>query len=349
MRLLILGGTSFLGRFLAEAALARGHALTLFHRGVTGADLLPEAERVLGDRDGGLAGLAGQQWDAVVDCSGYVPRVVGESSGLLKDAVGRYLFVSTISVYATNDALDPDETAPVGRLEDETVEEKTGLTYGPLKALCEEAVERDFGERATIVRPGLIVGPHDPTDRFTCWPRRLARGGEILAPGPAEDPVQWIDVRDLAAFMLDLVEGDVPGTFDATGPVGDGGRERLTWKRFLEESLAALQAEGVGQDGELVWVDPEFLIERGAQPFRTFPFWLPIPEYGGHFTRQLVRAHAAGLRTRPIAETVRDTWAWDAALAPEERPDPPELVAPAPPSAEQEAEWLAAWLARRPS
>ena len=336
MRLLVLGGTSFLGRALARAALARGHSLTLFHRGVTGAGLFPEAERIHGDRDGGLAGLAGKQWDAVIDCSGYFPRVVGESSEFLREAVGRYLFVSTISVYASHAERGADETAPVGRLADEATEQKTGETYGPLKALCEEAVQRDLGTRATIVRPGLIVGPHDPTDRFTCWPRRLARGGEILAPGPADDPLQWIDVRDLALFLLELVERDLPGSFDATGPIG----ATLTWRRFLEEGLAALDVEG-----ELVWASADFLLERGAVPFKTFPLWLPIPEYAGHYTRRLARATEAGLVTRSIAETVRDTWAWDTALTPEERPQPPALVAPDPPSPEQEAEWLEAWRA----
>src|SRR5882762_6808084 len=202
MRILVLGGTRFLGRGFVVAAQARGHELTLFNRGRTNPELHPRVERILGDRDGGLGALAGRTWDAVVDPSGFFPRVVGASARALAGSVGRYLFVSSISVYAEPIPHGVDETAPVAPLADPAVEDIGGGAYGGLKALCEDRVREAFGERATVVRPGLIVGPHDTTDRFPYWPRRIARGGEVLAPGEPSAPVQLIDARDLAAFMV---------------------------------------------------------------------------------------------------------------------------------------------------
>ena len=216
MRLLILGGTKFLGRHAAVEALRHGHELTLFNRGQTDAEAFPEAERITGDRDGGLDGLEGRNFDAVIDTSGYVPRVVRASAELLHGHTKLYLFVSTISVYA-GFGEPVDEESAVGTLADETVEEVTGDTYGPLKALCEAAVQDVYGDRAAIVRPGLIVGPYDPTDRFTYWVRRVADGGEVLAPGRPERMTQVIDARDLASFLLDLAEGLQGGVYNATG------------------------------------------------------------------------------------------------------------------------------------
>jgi nucleoside-diphosphate-sugar epimerase len=207
MRLLILGGTAFLGRALVDDALGRGHELTLFNRGKTNPELYPEVERLQGDRDGDLTVLQGKTWDAVIDTSGYVPRVVGQSAELLADAVGHYTFISSISAYADFSQPGADENAAVGKLEDESVEEIDGDTYGPLKVLCEEVVEKRLPGRTLIIRPGLIIGPHDPTDRFTYWPCRVERGGEVLAPGKPEKSVQFIDARDLAAWNLDMVEG----------------------------------------------------------------------------------------------------------------------------------------------
>ncbi len=206
MKLLVLGGTVFLGRHLVEAATARGHSVTLFNRGQHNPELYPEVEKLRGDRDSDLSALQGRRWDAVIDTCGYLPRAVRASAELLADAVDHYTFISSISVYADFHTPAMDESAPVGTLADETVEEVTGETYGPLKALCEQAAERALPGRVLNIRPGLIVGPHDPTDRFTYWPVRVARGGEVLAPGRPHVPVQVIDGRDLAEWTVRMVE-----------------------------------------------------------------------------------------------------------------------------------------------
>ncbi|MFN8586557.1 MAG: NAD-dependent epimerase/dehydratase family protein [Candidatus Eisenbacteria bacterium] len=302
MHLLLIGGTRFFGRHLAEAALAAGHRVTLFHRGQTGRDVAPGAERILGDRDGGLAALAGRRFDAVVDLCGYVPRVVRASCEALRDACGRCVFVSSISVYAEPVPSGAREDAPLATLADPTTEVIDGSTYGALKAACEREVRSVFGERATIVRPGLIVGPHDPTDRFPYWPRRIARGGDVLAPGDPAVPVQFIDARDLAAFTLGLLERDVAGTFHAVGPEQPLG---------MGACLEAIR-DGVGADARFVWVDEPFLLERGVEPWTALPLWLPVADAGF----QACDASAAmgqGLRFRAVAETARDTLAWDLA------------------------------------
>src|SRR6478672_8232941 len=219
MRLLVLGGTQFLGRHLVEVALREGDAVTIFHRGRTNPDLFAgQVERISGDRDGGLDALAGGEWDAVVDTCGYVPRVVAASARALADRCGHYTFVSTESVYGDVGEPGLDESAPVAVLDDPATEVVDGETYGGLKALCEEAAEAAMPGRVLNVRPGLIVGPHDPSDRFTYWPRRLARGGEVLAPGSAEGLVQVIDARDLAEWAVRMVEGGKTGVYNATGP-----------------------------------------------------------------------------------------------------------------------------------
>jgi uncharacterized protein YbjT (DUF2867 family) len=206
MDLLILGGTGFLGRHLVESALGDGHRPTLFNRGLTEAELFPEVEKIEGDREGDPSALRGRRWDAVIDTCGYVPRVVGASARLLADAVDHYTFVSSISVYSDDIASGADEGAPVRELPDPTVEEVTGETYGGLKALCERAAEETMPGRVLNIRPGLISGPHDPTDRFTYWPRRIAAGGEVLAPDREERKVQYIDVRDLASWIVEMSE-----------------------------------------------------------------------------------------------------------------------------------------------
>jgi len=329
MRILVLGGTRFLGRHFVEAALAGGHTLTLFHRGRTNAELFPDVERVLGDRDGGLAALAGRTWDAVVDPSGFFPRIVGASASALQGSAGHYLFVSTISVYAEPLAAGLDETAPVAKLADPAIETITGETYGGLKALCEKAVLDVFGARALIVRPGLIVGPNDTTDRFPYWPRRLARGGEVLAPGDPSAPTQFVDVRDLAAWMLEVLERRGSGTFHATGPAAP-----LTMGQCLERVSAA-----VGGSARLTWVSEAFLREQGVQPWLEMPLWLH--EQDQNMDRvNIAAATAQGLRFRPLEDTARDTLAWERALAPDTRPASPSL------KPEREAELLAAWHAR---
>ncbi len=329
MRILVLGGTRFLGRHVVEAAAARGHALTLFNRGLTNPALHPGIERITGDRDGGLPALGERTWDAVVDPSGFFPRVVGASARALASRAGRYLFVSTLSVYAEPVAPGADESAPVARLADPGVETLDGGTYGALKGFCEERVRDAFGERALIVRPGLIVGPHDTTDRFPYWPRRLARGGDVLAPGEPTAPVQLIDVRDLADWMLELVERGAGGTFNATGPA-----EPLTLGQCLERIAAA-----VGAGPRLTWVSETFLSERGVEPWLELPLWLPAADRGMD-TVSIARALAAGLRFRPLEATARDTLAWERALVADARPPSPALTA------EREAELLAAWAGR---
>jgi 2'-hydroxyisoflavone reductase len=300
MRLLVLGGTQFLGRHVVESALARGHDVTIFNRGLTHPELFPGVARLVGDRDGRLDALADGEWDAVVDTSGYVPRIVRGSAELLAPRVGRYLFVSSISVYADVSRPGVDEDSPVGQLEEET-EEHRGPAYGPLKALCEQAVEEVYGERATIVRPGLIVGPWDPTGRFTYWPARVAAGGDVLAPEPRDGAVQVVDVRDLADFIVLLLEGDIAGTFNATGP-----EEPLQLEEVLEESRRV-----AGSEARFVWAPAAWLVEQGVQPWMELPLWLgDDPEYAGHSRIDVSRAIQAGLSFRPLDRTIADTLEW---------------------------------------
>jgi nucleoside-diphosphate-sugar epimerase len=288
LKILLLGGPRFLGRAVADAALARAHELAFFNRGQTSPDLYPDVEKLHGDRDGGLGALAGREWDAVVDTSGYVPRIVGASAASLQPHIGRYVFVSSISVYA--DLGGPvDEGSPVGTLADETVEEmgEEHENYGPLKALCEKTVQRVFGDRALIVRPGLIVGPHDPTGRFTYWAHRLARGGEVLAPAPPERRVQFIDVRDLADWIIASLENGLGGVFNATS-------EGVPWADVV-----------AGAD--VTWLDDSFLVEQGVGEWMELPLWVSSAEWAGIHEADVSRAVAAGLCFRPVAETMADT------------------------------------------
>ena len=307
MRLLLLGGTKFLGRHAVEAALAAGHEVTIFTRGQTNANLFPQVERLRGDRDGDRTALAGGEWDGVVDTSGFVPRVVRQSAELLRDAVGRYVFVSSISVYADH-SRPADESSPLEQLAD-PASEAVEADYGALKAACEAVVADVYGERGTIVRPGLIVGPFDPTDRFTYWPRRLAEGGDVLAPGAPSAPVQLVDARDLAAWLVRLAEHGPGGVLNATGPA-----EPLTLGDLLERAIATL-----GTDARLVWTDEQRLLDAGVQPWMELPLWAPGAEYAGMQRTDIRRALAAGLRFRPLEETVRDTLAWSLAAG-EQRP-----------------------------
>ena len=313
MRILILGGTKFLGRAAVAAALAREHELTLFNRGTTNPELFPEVEQLHGDRKRDLALLAGRTWDAVIDTSGYIPADVHASAEQLRDA-GRYVFVSSVSVYA-DFSRGPTETSPTADLGDLPLDELAPdfSNYGPLKALAEAEVERVFGERALIVRPGLIVGPHDPTGRFTYWARRIRRGGEILAPGPPERLVQFIDVRDLAEWILDGVEQGLSGTFNATN-------EGVAWSELLD-------------NGDVTWVSDKFLQRHEVGPWMELPLWLAGPEWAGMHATDVGRAVEAGLRFRPLAETIGG-----AADAPAE-----DGVGLTP---EREAELLAAWRER---
>ncbi len=301
MKLLILGGTMFLGRHIAEIALERGHELTLFHRGQHGADLFPAAEHLFGDRKEDLSALAGRSWDAVIDTCGYVPRIVANSAQLLAPNCGHYTFISSISVYSRNDIVGLDETGEVGTLEDPTIETVDGGSYGPLKALCEQAAEAAFPGRTLNIRPGLIVGPNDPTDRFTYWPVRIARGGEVLVPAGLDVPVQIIDVRDLAAWNLDLVERGEVGVFNATGPATP-----LT----LRQMLSACESAS-GSSPELVPADEAWLEANEVHAWSDIPVWVPDTDDMRGFSRiDCTKAINSGLTFRPIADTAADTLAW---------------------------------------
>jgi 2'-hydroxyisoflavone reductase len=302
MRLLIIGGTIFLGRHLVDAALHRGHRVTLFNRGQHNPDLFPGVEKIHGDRDGSLEALAGGRWEAVIDTCGYVPRVVRTSADQLGGKVEHYTFISTISVYAEPLLPGTDEDAAVGKLEVETLELISGETYGPLKALCEQAVEQALPGRSLVIRPGLIVGPHDPSDRFTYWPSRVARGGELLAPSGSERLVQVIDGRDLADWTLKMVEHRATGTYNATGPASP-----LTFGKLLHTCK-----EVSGSDASFTWVSDEFLTRNGVTPYTELPLWLPIQDAAWEMV-SIQKALEAGLEFRPLAQTVRDTLEWDRA------------------------------------
>jgi len=334
MRLLILGGTRFLGRHAAEQALGRGHELTLFNRGTSAPGLFSDAEEIHGDRDGGLDPLRGRSFDAVLDTSGYVPRVVSQSTELLAPSAARYLFVSSESVYAVGRGGPPvDENGPLAEPPPDGVE-AIMEHYGGLKAACERVVQRGFGDRAIVVRPGLIVGPYDPSNRFTYWVRRLhdaADGEPVLAPAPPDRQVQFIDARDLAAWILDLLEGDASGVFNADGPAA-----RLS----MAEALAACAA-AAGTAPEIVWVDEPFLLEQKIEPWMGLPLWIPESDPEGLAVFDNRRAIATGLSFRPTEQTAADTLSWELAREPGALG---EFWAGIP--REREDEVLAAWNAR---
>ncbi|HEX9795000.1 MAG TPA: NAD-dependent epimerase/dehydratase family protein [Planctomycetota bacterium] len=333
--LLILGGTGFLGPHVVEAALARGHNMTLFNRGRTNAEFFPDLEKLRGDRDpkvgDGLKALEGRKWDGVIDTSGYVPRIVGASARLLADHVGHYAFISSISAYTDFSAPGMTESAPLATMEDET-DEDARRYYGPLKVLCEKAAEAAMPGRTTVLRPGLIVGPLDPTDRFSYWPLRIRNGGEVLAPGVPADPIQWIDARDLAVFTVRSIENSLAGIYNMVGPV---------FAADNAEFLYGCKAV-TGGDARFTWVDAEFLAEKQIQPWGHLPVWAPGGgESAGLNTCSNAKAVAAGFTTRPLAETVGDLIAWW-----NEQPDERRARVRAGWTAEKEAETLAAWHAR---
>lgn len=332
-KILVLGGTGFIGPHIVNAAIARGHTVTLFNRGKTHPGLFPDVEKLHGDRDGQLEALASRSWDAVIDPSGYVPRIVKMSAELLAPRVQQYVFISTISVYAKMDVVGADESSPVETIAD-PANEDVKANYGALKALSEKAAEAAMPGRVAAVRPGLIIGPGDPTGRFTHWPTRLAEGGEVLAPGDGSTPVQYIDGRDLGAWITRVVENGTTGTMNALGP-----EKRVTMKDVLDECNRAL-----GNKAQLVWVGNDLLEKEDVHPWSEMPLWIPNQgDFAGFGTLDNRKAVKAGLTFRPIGETARDTLAWLETLPPEERTKARTSgIKP-----DKEAKVLALWKARK--
>jgi len=332
-RILILGGTGFTGPFQIKYALSRGHRVTVFNRGKTHPGELPkEVEQLIGDRNGQLEALKGKQWDVCIDNPTTLPAWVRDAAQILKGNVGRYVFISTISVYADT-STGPDENAPLAKYEGtdpfkETLEamKATGYkTYGPLKALSEQETQKWFPNKSLIIRPGLIVGPRDETDRFTYWPVRIERGGEVLAPGNPSDPVQFIDGRDLAEWTIRMSEKGETGIYNATGPakeLGIGG--------MLDGIKGALNSKAT-----FTWADAEFLKQQKVEAWSDMPVW--AGDELGMSRTNISRALAKGLTFRPLADTARDTVAWFKAQKPERRAKLRAGITP-----EREAEVLAA-------
>ena len=311
MKLLVLGGTRFLGRHIVDAALASGDDVTIFTRG---RQPVPwsNVTALIGDRDPriapGLTALEVGTWDAVIDCSGYVPRIVEASAALVAPRVRRYLFVSSMSVYAKTERPGMDEATPLAALDDPGTEAVLEH-YGALKAACEAAVARVFGTRATLVRPGLIVGPYDGSDRFGYWVARFIapallgdRPARAVVPEPPECALQFIDARDLAAWMLDLARRDIAGTFNACSPA---------WQFRMNDVVKALVAAAESPPRP-AWTAEETLVAQGVVPWVGLPLWLPPsePDSAGFMSMDCARAAKAGLVIRPLADTIRDTAAW---------------------------------------
>jgi 2'-hydroxyisoflavone reductase len=323
VRTLILGGTVFLGRHVAEETLRRGHELTLFTRGVHGADLFPEAERLRGDRSRDVSALRGREWDAVIDTSGYKPADVAASCEVLADSGAHLVFVSSCNAYPA---------WPVEPVDEESAAWDDGPDeYGPDKVRCERAASAALPDRVAVVRAGLIVGSHDGVFRLPWWVKRIAAGGSVPAPGSPERELQIIDARDLAAWMLDLAERRVGGTFNGTGPIG---------QTTMGELLGAA-ADATGSGARLAWVPDEALLGAGVTPWEELPLWMPESQYPGTWRVGTARAQAAGLVCRPVAETVADVWAWLRDGGEAELTDWGSHARPAPMGAEREAELLA--------
>jgi len=333
--ILILGGTGFVGPHIVEAALARGHTVTLFNRGKTHPGLFPGVEKLHGDRDGQLEALQGRTWDAVVDPSGYVPRIVKMSAELLAPNVKQYVFISTISVYDTDHApVGFDETWKTQTVAD-PANEDVKKNYGALKALSERAAEAAMPGRVANIRPGLIIGPGDPTGRFTHWPVRMSEGGEVLVPGDGSTPVQYIDGRDLGAWIVRVIEQDTVGTYNALGPA-----KRITMKEVIDACNRA-----AGNKAKPIWVDAKFLEKQEVMPWMEMPMWIPNDGEDAAFgTMSNARAVKAGLTFRPILDTAKDTLAWLDTLPADERAK----VRSSGIKPEKEAKVLAAWKSQQP-
>ncbi|MBS1913392.1 MAG: NAD-dependent epimerase/dehydratase family protein [Bacteroidetes bacterium] len=312
MKILVIGGTIFLGRHVVQSALERGHEVTLFNRGQHFPELFPEVEKIRGDRLVNADLLKGRSWDAVVDPSGEFPRAIRLIADVVGDTVGHYTYISSLNAYSDVSKPNMDESGPEATMEDETVEEVTHETYGPLKVLCEKTAEAMMPGRVFNVRAGLIVGPCDFSDRFTYWPRRVARGGEVLAPEHPDVATQFVDVRDLADWIVRMAEKGGVGTYNATGP-----DYTMTMGHLLE-----VCREVTGSDARFTWASAEFLLEHGVAPWSELPLWLPSndPEIAGFATTNCDKAFASGLTFRPLADTVAATLEWAATLPADRAP-----------------------------
>ncbi|HKO98473.1 MAG TPA: NAD-dependent epimerase/dehydratase family protein [Pyrinomonadaceae bacterium] len=317
MKILILGGTRFIGRHLVTAALDRSHEVTLFNRGTSHSPPLPHVETINGDRRSDLAKLKGQSWDVVIDTCGYLPRDVKASAEVLGDLVERYVFISSISAYANLSVIGIEETAPLATLTETQLDQANaidsagqssavtyGAMYGGLKALCEQAAEKAMPDRVLIIRPGLIVGPDDYTDRFTYWVDRVARrGGEVLAPGRPARYVQFIDARDLAEWTMRQIEGKETGIFNACGLP-----DNVTMEGLLEECKRVSES-----DASFSWASDDFLIREKVRSWSEMPLWMPeesAPHMKGLMRINCDKAIGVGLRFRPLSETIRDLLSW---------------------------------------
>ncbi|OLS26072.1 MAG: hypothetical protein HeimC2_16940 [Candidatus Heimdallarchaeota archaeon LC_2] len=301
MDILIIGGTKFLGRALVDAILNKGHNLTLFNRGHTSPEIYQNIEQIHGDRDGEISALGSKKWDVVIDTCGYVPRVVKQSVDFLKDKVKTYVFISTISVYTENEEVNKDENAEIIELEDKNTEDimASAENYGGLKFLCEEEVINGF-DNSIIIRPGLIVGPYDPTNRFTYWPVRIRKGGKILVNNDETYPIQIIDVRDLANFTLHLIENQNSGIYNATG---------LDYQLTISKLFAVCKLF-TGTDLEFVKVNDQWLIDNEVQPWMELPLWIPSESGKALMQVNIEKGIKNGLTFRSLKETVRDTLDW---------------------------------------
>jgi 2'-hydroxyisoflavone reductase len=327
LKILILGGTGFTGPHQVEVALGRGHQVTLFNRGKSAPGLFPQVENLTGDRDGDLSALEGRKWDAVIDNSGNIPRWVQTAAAVLKGNVGQYLYVSSISAYADQSVVGLKETAPLQTLDESQAEDVTSANYGGIKALCEKRTREAFPNTFTIARPGLIVGPGDPTDRFTYWPVRVHDGGTVLAPGRPTDPIQCIDARDVAQWMITALEDKHFGIYNLAGP-----RQPLTMGDFLDGVKGT-----VNSDCTFTWVGADFLQKNGITPWADMPLWVPPGStIAGLTTIDITRAVKAGLTFRPMALTVQDSLAWH-------RAEPAERALKAGLTATREASLLREW------
>jgi 2'-hydroxyisoflavone reductase len=338
MNILILGGTGFTGPFQVQYAMSRGHKVTVFNRGKTHPGELPEGvEQLLGDRNGKLDALKNRKWDVVIDNPTMLPEWVRSAAEVLKGNVDRYVFISTISVFGDNSKPGMDESGALAKYEGpdpyketrDTVAASGFKLYGPLKALSEQEAEKWFQKKTLVIRPGLIVGPRDETDRFTYWPVRVDRGGEVLAPGDPKDPVQIIDGRDLAEWTIRMVENGETGIYNATGPAST-----LTIGGTLDTLKDALKSSA-----RFTWADAKFLEEQKVEPWSDMPAWVPPQgEMTGFALINIKKAVGKGLTFRPLADTARDTLAWFKTLPPERQAKLKAGLAP-----DREKEVLAAW------